>query len=110
MKLLLRIGCLMATILIPSGLIYGQDPDSETAQTANEFVSGVVTELSQGRIVVNRAVPGKPPENRSFAMTAETKVEGRLRVGARVTVGFRNTEGEPVAVRIIVRPQNERRP
>lgn len=72
-----------------------------------EFVSGTIAELPPGKIVVNRAVTGKPAENRTFAITGETKVEGRLRVRARVTVGFKTTdEGEPVAVRIIVRAQN----
>jgi hypothetical protein len=73
----------------------------------NEFVSGTVAELSGSRIVVNRAVLGKPAEHLAFAITSETKVEGDLRVAARVTVGYRNIEGgEPVAVRIIVRPNS----
>ena len=61
-------------------------------------------ELPSGRIVVNRAVIGKPPENRSFLITSETKVEGKLKEGARVTVGFKPTEEGEVAMRIIVRP------
>jgi hypothetical protein len=61
-------------------------------------------DLPPGKIVVNRAVIGKPPENRTFQITPDTKIEGKLRTRVRVTVGFRaGEEGEPVAVRIIVR-------
>ena len=67
-------------------------------------------DLPPGRIVVNRALLGKPPENRTFLITSETKVEGRLRVGARVTVGFKPGEEGDVAVRIIVRSPPQRRP
>lgn len=108
MQILLRTGFVLAILFLWSGAVVAQEPD--TAQAGYEFVSGSIAELSPGRIVVNRAVPGKPPENRSFRLTEETKVEGRLRVGARVTVGFRTSdEGEPIAVRIIVR-QDGRRP
>ena len=69
-----------------------------------EFVSGTVTELSPGRIVVNRTVLGKPPEDRTFLITAETKVEGKLAPQARVTVGFKPSEEGDVAKHIIVRP------
>lgn len=73
------------------------------AEPGFEFVSGTVAEFSEGRIVVNRAVIGKPPENRTFLITGDTKIEGKLRNGARVTVGFKPSDEGDVAVRIIVR-------
>ena len=84
-----------------------QEDTPEPAETPYEFVSGTVVDLSGGKIVVNRAVPGKPAENHTFTITAETKVEGNLRVHARVTVGYKTMPdtGELVAVRIIVRSQ-----
>ena len=80
------------------------------ANGQEQFVSGTVVELPPGRIVINRAVLGKAPENRSFVITNETKVEGRLRTNARVTVGFRSSEEGDVAVRIIVRPADPKKP
>ncbi|HYP08642.1 MAG TPA: hypothetical protein VER03_20575 [Bryobacteraceae bacterium] len=68
-----------------------------------EFVSGTITDLPPGRIIVNRAVLGKPPEDRTFLITAETKVEGTLKPNARVTVGFKPSEEGDIAMRIIVR-------
>jgi hypothetical protein len=83
-----------------------QEEPPVPTDTPYEFVSGVISELPPGKIVVNRAVLGKPPENRTFSIGPETKIEGRLRVKARVTVGFRASEdAEPTAVRIIVRQQ-----
>jgi hypothetical protein len=78
------------------------------AEPNYEFVSGTITELPAGAIVVNRALLGKPPENRTFIINAETKIEGRLRTHARVTVGFKTTDEGDVAVRIIVRSQSKR--
>jgi hypothetical protein len=78
-----------------------QPPPNDTNY---EFVSGTITDLPPGRIIVNRAVLGKPPEDRTFLITAETKVEGTLKNNARVTVGFKPTEEGDVAMRIIVRP------
>lgn len=78
---------------------HGQD---QAPQGEIEVVSGTIADLPPGRIVVSRAVLGKS-ENRSFLLTGETKVEGRLRVGARVTVGFRASPEGDVALRVIVR-------
>lgn len=83
-----------------------QEEPLPPTDTPYEFVSGVISDLPPGKIVVNRAVLGKPPENRTFLISPETKIEGRLRVKVRVTVGFRISEdAEPTAVRIIVRQQ-----
>ena len=87
-----------------------QEDSAAPAEAPYEFVSGTVVELSSGKIVVNRAVPGKPAENHTFIINGETKVEGSLRVQARVTVGYKTNldTGELVAVRIIVRPQGRK--
>jgi hypothetical protein len=81
---------------------------SPAAEPDYEFVSGTITELPAGAIVVNRALLGKPPENRTFIVNSETKIEGKLRTHARVTVGFKTTDEGDVAVRIIVRSQSKR--
>jgi hypothetical protein len=95
-------------LLVLMAVVYAAAAPQEEppADAQYEFVSGTVMELPPGKIVVNRAVIGKPAENRTFLIGADTKVEGRLRPKARVTVGFRRgEEAEPTAVRIIVRSQ-----
>ncbi|MBC8167467.1 MAG: hypothetical protein H7Y20_16555 [Bryobacteraceae bacterium] len=97
---------LLFALTLCVGAMPAQDEPAPPSEPPYEFVSGIISELPAGKIVVNRAVLGKPPENRTFTITADTKIEGKLALRARVTVGFKLAdEGEPVAVRIIVRPQ-----
>lgn len=94
---------LASGILLGISFLHGQEQILYQAEPAPEFVSGTVVELPPGKIVVNRAVLGKPAENRTFLIDGQTKIEGRLRQRARVTVGFRASDEGDVAVRIIVR-------
>jgi hypothetical protein len=105
----LKIVLLLALMAWPSVRLNAQE--QEPAPDADyEFVSGTVSELAQGRIVVNRAVLGKPPENRTFLITPETKIEGKLVENARVTVGFKPSDEGDVAIRVIVRGQAPKKP
>lgn len=98
---LLKVFLAVALLAVASLSAPGQDPPAPEDDTG--FVSGAVVDLPSGRIVVSRTIIGKPAENRTFLRTEETKVEGTLRVGARVTVGFKETPEGEVAMRVIVR-------
>jgi hypothetical protein len=100
--LLLQVVVVFTLFATPRLPVHAQEADPPV-QRHYEFVSGSISELPPGKIVVNRAVLGKPAENRTFLITSETKIEGRLRVKARVTVGFKPTNEGDVAMRIIVR-------
>jgi hypothetical protein len=52
--------------------------------------------------VVSRAVLGKT-EKREFKLTADTKVEGKLRTKVRVTVRYESGESGDTATLIVVR-------
>src|SRR5690242_8334201 len=94
-----RTGLLLLALACQTSALHAADEQETPAEAPSDFVSGTVVEIPQGKLVVNRAVIGKPPENHTFTVTPETKIEGRLRVNARVTVGFKNTEdGESIAV------------
>ena len=73
----------------------------------DEFYSGSVQEFTETSVTVARLLPGKPPETRVFVMDSETKVEGKLKKLARVTVGYHIHDGQDVAWRIIVRESPE---
>jgi hypothetical protein len=95
--------------LVALGIPFLQAQEQPPAAESNyEFVSGTITDLPPGAIVVNRALLGKPPENRTFIINADTKIEGKLKTHARVTVGFKSTDEGDVAVRIIVRSQSRK--
>ena len=70
-------------------------------------MSGTVLELETGRITISRAVAGKAAEKHTFVTTPETTVEGKLRVRARVTVGYVKGDEADTAVRIIVRTSSQ---
>jgi hypothetical protein len=81
----------------------GQTPASKTAAEGSIF-SGTVTASAPDRISVVRRVPAKADESRDFAIDKDTKVEGRLRVNARVSVRFKTgDDGVSHALHIIVR-------
>jgi hypothetical protein len=78
------------------------EPSPAAAKKADAFFAGTVVEWTAEKITVTRTVLGKP-ENRSFVMTAETKVEGRLRARVRVTVRYVSDENGDTATMIVVR-------
>ena len=70
-----------------------------------ETFSGPIVEVSSEKIVVSRSILGQAPENRTFIVKPDTKIEGKLRVKAKVTVGFVTTDGVDIAKLIVVRGQ-----
>ncbi len=82
---------------------FGQESPTN-AQPEDQFFSGTVTELSAEKVTVGRTVLGKASATRAFLITPETRVEGKLRVKARVTVRFLTKDEGDQAVHIIVRP------
>ena len=57
------------------------------AQKTDTFFAGTVAEIRDDAIVISRTVRGKM-ENRTFQITPDTKVEGRLRARVRVTARY----------------------
>lgn len=82
----------------------GSQPKAAKATPAAEIFSGTVTKLTAETVTVVRRVPGHPAVTREFARDDQTKVEGKLRERARVTVRFKaNEDAGFIAVYIIVR-------
>jgi len=83
-----------------------QSPPDEAGPAAgkepNAFFSGAVVESTAATLVVSRTVLGKK-ERHSFTITSDTKVEGRLRTGARVTVRYAPGDSGDSAILIVVR-------
>ena len=72
------------------------------AQEADTFFAGTVAEIRDDAIVVSRTVQGKA-ERRTFELTADTKVEGKLRTRVRVTVRYTSADDGDTATLIVVR-------
>ncbi len=84
-----------------------ETPKDTTPQ--GEFFSGTVFEITAQKVTVSRTVLSKESVTRSFAITPETKVEGRPRVKSRVTVRFVSAEDGDRALHIIVRPPQQKK-
>lgn len=69
----------------------------------SDTFSGPIVELTAAKITVSRSILGKPAEKRTFWIKSDTRVEGKLRVKAKVTVGFVTTDDGDVARLIVVR-------
>lgn len=71
---------------------------------ANDVFSGVVTELSPDALTVVRKALAKADVTRRFQIGDRTKVEGSLKVSARVTVSYGSAaDGQLLALHILVR-------
>jgi cell envelope opacity-associated protein A len=77
---------------------------AKTTAPANDIFSGTVTASLPDSVTVVRKVPARADEARVFVVDKDTKIEGKLKTNARVTVRFRtDADGAVHALRIIVR-------
>lgn len=83
-------------------------PKSEPSY--DDTFSGPVMELSATKITVSRSILGRPAEKRTFLIKSDTRIEGRLRVRAKVTVGFVTMDDLDIARLIVVRTTTPRPP
>lgn len=97
------------------GFVTAQETELSRKDGANnepsydDTFSGPVLEVSAVKITVSRSILGQPAEKRTFLIKSDTRIEGRLRVRAKVTVGFVTTEDGDIARLIVVRT-NQRPP
>jgi len=97
----------LSTPVLPR-VVHAQEQGATPQEPSYEFFSGTISQLAESKIEVARAVLGKPAENRSFLINGQTKIEGKLKMKARVTVGFKSSPDGDLAVRIIVRAQDKK--
>jgi hypothetical protein len=100
---------MLLLLLSPVAFLPVRAQDNAPAeQPRSEFFSGVVTMLAEGRITVFKTVLGKSSETRTFLITPETRVEGKLRVKVRVTVRYTREDEGDRALHIIVRSSQKK--
>lgn len=99
---------LISLALLPGiCLAHAQDTPKDSSPQGephyDDTFSGPIVELSTERITVSRSILGKPAEKRSFWIKSDTRIEGKLRLKVKVTVGFITTDAGDVARLIVVR-------
>ena len=102
----------LAAAVVVAALMSAQDnapaPDAlKTEVHYRDTFSGEIVNLATARVIVARSILGKPTEQRTFWIKPETKVEGKLKVKVKVTVGFVPSDDGDVALLIVVRPQKK---
>ena len=76
--------------------------ETNTAKTADTFFAGTVSQFTADTMMVGRTVRGKA-ESRTFSLTPQTKIEGKLAVKVRVTVRYITDDDGDTATLIVVR-------
>lgn len=107
-----------ATLTLVAGVLFGvaasaqedaslQKPghvdDLKAEPKYDQTFSGPIIELTEAEITVSRSILGKPAEKRKFWIKSDTRIEGKLRVHAKVTVGYVTTDDGDVARLVVVR-------
>ena len=79
---------------------------NKSTASANDIFSGMVTASTPDAVTVVRKVPARADEYKVFVVDRDTKIEGKLKVSARVSVHFKVADDGVVhALRIIVRTE-----
>jgi hypothetical protein len=76
--------------------------ETNTTKAPDTFFAGIVAQCTTEVITVGRTVRGKA-ESRSFHLTPQTKIEGKLVTRVRVTVRYVSDEDGDTATLIVVR-------
>jgi hypothetical protein len=94
----------LGVLLVCALTAQAQDvPPVKTGEpTYTDTFAGPVVELTAAKITVSRTTLGKT-EKRTFQINKETRIEGKLKVKAKVTVGFITTDAGDIARLIVVR-------
>jgi len=92
------VGRILSVLLLCALALMAQDTPVKKEDT---FFAGTVASWDAGKIVVSRPVAAKQ-EQRTFRISPETKVEGKLRAKVRVTVRYTTDEEGDLATLIVV--------
>jgi len=83
---------------------FPQKPQPAPAKAKDQFFTGIVIEIDETSLTVNRMVLGKNSSTKKFLLTSDTQFEGgRPKVRAQVTVRYISTDEGDRAVHIILR-------
>ncbi len=85
-----------------------EQPPGKTQPSYEDTFAGPIVELSAAKVTVSRNVLGKT-EKRTFLIKPDTRIEGKLRVKEKVTVGFVTTDEGDIARLIVARPDGKKK-
>src|SRR5438874_997690 len=74
-------------------------PQAKTIQPATHFTQGTITSIDANQMVITKKVRGKA-EQASFTLNSETQRNGTLAAGTRVSVQYREQNGQNIAAAV----------
>jgi len=97
--------CALLVLLSPASSLpaRAQDAPPSEQKPKPDYFSGTITALDEEKVTVLKTVLGKNSETRTFLITKETRIEGKLKLKARVTVRYTRADDGNHALHIIVR-------
>jgi hypothetical protein len=99
------LGRILSILLLAIASAFAQDSSQQKKE--DTFFAGTVASFDPQKVVVARSVSAKT-EQKTFRMTPETKVEGKLRAKVRVTVRYVTDEDGDIATLIVVRQTKQK--
>jgi hypothetical protein len=95
-------GLFLAVLLACAPMVRAQEePPGKTQPAYDDTFAGPIVELSATKVMVSRNVLGKA-EKRTFLIKPDTRIEGKLKMKEKVTVGFVTTDEGDIARLIVV--------
>lgn len=85
-----------------------EEPPGKTRPTYDDTFGGPIVELTATKVTVSRNVLGKT-ERRTFLIKPDTRIEGKLKVKEKVTVGFVTTDEGDIARLIVAHPDERKK-
>ena len=99
---------LLGVVLSCAPVLRAQDePPNKSEPAYDDTFAGPIVEVTATKVVVSRTVLGKT-EKRAFLIKADTRIEGKLKVKVKVTVGFVTTDEGDVARLIVALPNGKK--
>ena len=83
-------------------------PQEKTPAAEIRSVSGRITSVGDAEFTLD--LNKKEPEKLKFLIDSETKMEGKLAIGANAAVDYRSSDGKNIATHVVVVPDSGLRP
>jgi hypothetical protein len=74
-------------------------PQAKTSQPATHFTQGTITSINANQMVITKQVRGKA-EQTTFAFNSQTQRSGNLAAGTRVSVQYREDNGQKIVAAV----------
>ena len=74
-------------------------PQAKTAQPATHFTQGTIASINANQVIIAKQVRGKADQT-TFTLDSQTQRTGNLVAGARVSVQYRETNGQKIAAAV----------